>query len=60
VLIAKMEWARMGQSARQIEDAARMLRVGSERIDRTYVEHWVRELRLEKEWAAVQQAAFPE
>jgi hypothetical protein len=58
VLIAKMEWARMGQSARQIEDAAKMLRVRSERIDRTYVEHWVSELRLEEEWAAVQRAAF--
>ncbi len=60
ILIAKREWARMGQSARQIEDAARMLRVGSERIDRTYVEHWVTELRLDEEWAAVQRAAFPE
>ena len=59
VLIAKMEWARMGQSARQLEDAARMLRVRSQWIDRTYLERWVGELKLEEEWAAVQHAAFP-
>jgi hypothetical protein len=57
VLIAKMEWARMGQSARQIEDAGKMLRVRSQQLDWTYVERWVDELGLAAEWAAVQRAA---
>lgn len=59
VLIAKMEWARMSESARQIEDAARMLRVRAPLLDRNYVERWVRELNLEKQWAEVERAAFP-
>ncbi|HEU4881465.1 MAG TPA: nucleotidyltransferase family protein [Longimicrobium sp.] len=57
VLIAKMEWARMGESARQLEDAAKMLRVRAQQIDWRYVEHWIRELKLEVQWAAVQAAA---
>ncbi|HST58374.1 MAG TPA: nucleotidyl transferase AbiEii/AbiGii toxin family protein [Longimicrobium sp.] len=57
VIIAKMEWARMGESARQLEDAAKMLRVRSRELNRDYLEHWVRELRLEAQWAAVQNAA---
>jgi hypothetical protein len=57
VLIAKMEWARMGESARQLEDAAKMLRVRAQQIDWRYVEHWIRELKLEAQWAAVQAAA---
>jgi hypothetical protein len=57
VLIAKMEWARMGQSARQIEDAAKMLRVRAQQLDWEYLEHWVGNLKLEEQWAAVQQSA---
>lgn len=57
LLIAKMEWARMGESARQMEDAAKMLRVRSKELDRGYVDRWVRELDLAIQWAAVQRAA---
>jgi predicted nucleotidyltransferase len=57
VIISKMEWARMGESARQMEDAARMLRIRSMDVDREYVERWVRELDLAITWAAVQRAA---
>lgn len=59
VLIAKMEWARKSESARQIEDAARLLRVRSRQLDDTYVEHWVEELGLGEQWATVRRAAFP-
>jgi hypothetical protein len=59
VLIAKMEWARMSESSRQIEDAARMFRVRAAQMDRAYVERWVRELKLEAQWAKVKQSAFP-
>jgi hypothetical protein len=59
VLLAKMEWARMGESARQLEDAARMLRVRARQIDHAYVERWVSELGLEEQWAAVKRMALP-
>jgi hypothetical protein len=59
LLIAKMEWARTSESARQIEDAARLLRVRSRQLDEAYVERWVHELGLGEQWAAVRRAAFP-
>jgi vacuolar-type H+-ATPase subunit D/Vma8 len=58
VVIAKMEWARMGESARQLEDAAKMLRVRSDQLDREYLEHWVQALKLQEQWENVQKAAF--
>ncbi len=60
LLIAKMEWARMGESARQIEDAARMLRVRARQLDQSYIERWVTELGLEEQWDAVKRIAHPE
>jgi hypothetical protein len=52
VLIAKLEWAKMGESQRQIEDAAGILRIQGEHLDREYVEKWVRELELGTQWRA--------
>lgn len=50
VLIAKLEWAKLGESARQIEDAAGIIATQGANLDRAYVEKWVRELGLEKQW----------
>ena len=51
VLVAKLERAKAGQSQRQLEDAANLLRVRSDELDRRYIEHWVAELGLQEEWA---------
>ena len=53
VLIAKMEWAKLGESARQIEDAAGILNARARSLDIAYVEEWVRQLGLEAQWTAV-------
>ncbi|HEX8409329.1 MAG TPA: hypothetical protein VF883_10710 [Thermoanaerobaculia bacterium] len=50
VLIAKLEWAKEGESARQIEDAAGVIRRQRSRLDREYVERWVRALGLDEQW----------
>ncbi len=47
VLIAKLEWAKLGASARQIEDAAGIIQLQGDQLDREYVEKWVSELGLE-------------
>ena len=57
VLLAKLEWAKLGGSERQIEDAAGLLRVRIKDLDTSYVLHWVSELGLETEWEAAQRAA---
>lgn len=40
----------MGESERQIEDAAGVIATQGSSLDRPYVERWVRELGLENQW----------
>ena len=50
-IVSKLEWARLsGGSGRQIEDVAELLHLGGEQLDRDYVERWVAELDLSREW----------
>jgi hypothetical protein len=58
ILIAKLEWARMGESERQIDDAASILRVQGTALDTAYVERWVHELELEEQWKAAKARAY--
>jgi len=51
VVIAKLEWSKLAQSQRQIEDVAAILRLRWEALDRTYLEKWISELDLRKEWS---------
>jgi len=50
VLIAKLEWAKMGESDRQIEDAAGIIATQGSALDRPYVERWVEKLELQRQW----------
>lgn len=57
VLVAKLEWARMGESERQIDDAAGILATQGADLDQAYVEQWVRELGLYEQWRRARQRA---
>jgi hypothetical protein len=50
VVISKLEWAKLAQSQRQIEDAAAILRVRWDALDCSYLDNWIGELDLKKEW----------
>jgi hypothetical protein len=50
VLIAKLEWSRLGDSALQRRDVLQLLERTWEQIDHSYVEKWVTELGLRSEW----------
>ena len=52
ILIAKLEWFREGESARQLEDVVGIIRRQREALDRRYVEYWVNQLGLDNEWRA--------
>jgi hypothetical protein len=52
-VIAKLEWARAGESERQLRDARGILDLRSDTLDRAYIETWVGALRLEAEWSLV-------
>lgn len=51
VLIAKLEWSRLGDSALQRRDVVQLLERTWERLDRAYVEQWIDELDLRNEWS---------
>ncbi|HET7623478.1 MAG TPA: hypothetical protein VFK39_16345 [Gemmatimonadaceae bacterium] len=57
VIIAKLEWAKLGQSQRQIDDSARLLRIRAGDLDREYLVRWIARLGLQEQWAAATRAA---
>ncbi len=54
VVIAKLEWSKLAESQRQIEDVATILRLRWDSLDRPYLMKWVSELNLGKEWSIAQ------
>jgi len=52
VLITKLWWAKLGESERQIIDAAGIIRVQAAKLDSGYVEKWVSVLDLDQQWKA--------
>lgn len=52
LIVAKMEWAKLGGSARQLEDVSALLRMHAGRLDQTYLDRWIAELDLAHQWQA--------
>jgi hypothetical protein len=57
VVISKLEWAKLAQSRRQIEDVAAVLKVRRDVLDQAYLSHWTKELDIKKEWDEAKRAA---
>ena len=57
VLLAKLEWAKMSDSERQLIDAAGIVRVQGGSLDIGYIERWVEELGLQQQWRAARDKA---
>ncbi len=57
VILAKLEWAKIGESERQLNDAAGMIKMQSESLDVRYIGHWVERLGLERQWQAARERA---
>ena len=50
VLIAKLEWSRLVDSALQRRDVRQLLERTRDELDHRYVERWVEELALQSDW----------
>ena len=57
LLLAKLEWAKLGDSLRQLEDVTALLKLHGQQLDLAYLEHWVDELGLDTQWNEAQRAA---
>ena len=55
VIISKLEWAKMGQSLRQVEDVAGLLRKRWGSLDHSYLGKWIAELGLTSQWEEAKQ-----
>lgn len=53
IVLSKLEWAKLGGSARQLEDVGALLRLRGDELDSAYVAHWVHVLGLQAQWRAV-------
>lgn len=57
VLIAKLEWGRLGDSALQRRDVVQLLERTWEQLDQSYLKKWITELGLQSEWDEVRMEA---
>jgi hypothetical protein len=49
-ILAKLEWARLGESERQLRDVVGVLEMQGDRLDRAYLERWAAELGVTALW----------
>ena len=49
LVLAKLEWAKLGESTRQLEDVARLLE-SQPSLDAVYIECWLDELGVRTQW----------
>lgn len=57
VIIAKLQWAKRTASNRQLQDVAGIVSTQAHSLDISYVENWVRELHLERQWQAARETS---
>lgn len=57
VIIAKLEWAGLAKSRRQIEDVAAILKIRSGELDLVYIAKWIDDLGLRQQWAEAKSVA---
>jgi hypothetical protein len=57
MVLAKLEWAKLGESERQIKDAAGIVEIQGANLDLDYVERWVAALGIEDQWNSAQRIA---
>jgi hypothetical protein len=53
LVLSKLEWAKIGNSARQLDDVRALLRIQGGRIDAAYLARWIDVLGVRAEWDAV-------
>lgn len=57
LILSKLEWSKMGESERQVKDAAIVLQKRLGELDQTYIEKWVNKVGLSPEWERARQLA---
>jgi hypothetical protein len=53
-ILAKLEWAKLGESERQLRDVRALIEARGESLDRAYIERWLDDLVIRELWDRVQ------
>lgn len=56
-MLAKLEWAKLGQSERQLRDVRGILEVKGDALDRAYIDRWLDVLDVRALWEGVTEPA---
>jgi hypothetical protein len=60
LILSKLEWSKMGESERQVRDAATVMQKRSGQLNGDYLEKWAKEIGLTEHWnAACKLAGLP-
>jgi hypothetical protein len=59
LVLAKLEWAKLGGSQRQLEDVAGIMEVRGPELDMAYIDRWVGTLGLSGEWGVARGGVRP-
>ncbi len=54
VILAKLEWAKLADSERQLRDIAEILGVQGSAVDRARIERWASDLNVQEQWQKAQ------
>jgi hypothetical protein len=57
IIPAKLEWAKMSGSTRQLEDVAAVMRLRWDALDLSYLENWTASLQLQTQWEEARKRA---
>ena len=57
MVLSKLEWARRGESQRQVRDAASIVRARSDTLDNAYLDRWAAVLDVQGELAEARRTA---
>lgn len=52
-IVAKLEWAKAGESERQLRDVSGILEMAGRRLDHAYIERWIGALGLHDVWSRI-------
>jgi len=56
VIVSKLEWSKLSESDRQIQDVVGILRTQGESLDFSYLEQWIEQLDLRAQWSGAKRA----
>jgi len=60
VIFSKLEWAKLGSSERQWDDALQVARIQKEHLNLAYLEKWAVELGVADLWHRIRELVYPE